>query len=223
MQEEASPAKSSEGAEGAEEEQDLDELDPVALQKKVGSGLGWHNSKLLLSDVPNMRYDGRAQGGAWPPGAAEKGGWPQLAGWRAVDRGGRGAKLCRSSWAGPDLQSVHANSGTDPNRLAVPGVLSLPPLLTQPSPLLPSTLPGPAAQGHEAQGAGHHAQGRLVRQGWRRARRARRRARARRRGGTRQRGRARRRARAWQEVMGGGPCCHCTWLPLCDLSGCTAM
>jgi len=35
VQEEASPAKSSEGQEGNEEEQDLDELDPVALHKKV--------------------------------------------------------------------------------------------------------------------------------------------------------------------------------------------
>ena len=38
MQEEASPAKSSEGQEANEEEQDLDELDPVALHKKVGCG-----------------------------------------------------------------------------------------------------------------------------------------------------------------------------------------
>lgn len=37
MQEQASPTKSSEEAEG-EEEQDLEELDPVALQKKVGRG-----------------------------------------------------------------------------------------------------------------------------------------------------------------------------------------
>lgn len=137
VQEQASPTKSGEEGEG-EEEQDLEELDPVALQKKVGSGAV-----------------------AW----------------------GHPCERFRKLWAGLQEQADTA--------IRLWNVC----LTSSQCPLTPD-----AAQGNEAQGAGHHPQGRLDGQGGRRRARPRTRAGQRRRQG-RRRG-PRQRARPRKEVMG---------------------